>query len=479
MASQSLPPPLAINTNITTTTPASPQTSGFRKLLGRMSRRPSAVEIIPSTIQNSSPILIDSDLFSSSNSNNLNNQNTIQISNALELSTNPIRSNLYPESPISMDNNNIYHYQTNNLNQKNINNNYQQQQQMMSSSSTSNYTTSEFGNTSYPMNKSRSLGAGKENYRSMSGSSSSKPSSSKSTSRQNSNKTHGSSIGPSSSSSSRQQSTGSHSIYQGSPSLSQSAGANQQPPSPSPSSTGSSATRFLRRVASAPNTKALFSGSFFSSSSSVYVASTKNGFLSPNGTSVPPLPVGIIPVGDLSDSYNHKSNPNSNSNGVYHSSNYQSQSNKSNSQNKTPKTSTSTTKSSSGSNRSSSAPRSRSSPSLVPPSPSFSHSHFPSSSSTSLSPPSPNPSQTGPNGSPRLAFRRTYSSSSIRVRSVEIGPSSFHKIKLLGKGDVGKVYLVKEKKTEKLFAMKVLSKKEMIKRNKIKRALAEQVSSIS
>lgn len=55
---------------------------------------------------------------------------------------------------------------------------------------------------------------------------------------------------------------------------------------------------------------------------------------------------------------------------------------------------------------------------------------------------------------------------------------------------MGKVYLVREKKTEKLFAMKgkytdlfsvgyradatVLSKKEMIKRNKIKRALAEQ-----
>jgi protein-serine/threonine kinase len=55
-----------------------------------------------------------------------------------------------------------------------------------------------------------------------------------------------------------------------------------------------------------------------------------------------------------------------------------------------------------------------------------------------------------------------------------VSPSSFEKIKLLGKGDVGKVYLVREKKTENLYAMKVLSKKEMIKRNKIKRALAEQ-----
>jgi hypothetical protein len=37
---------------------------------------------------------------------------------------------------------------------------------------------------------------------------------------------------------------------------------------------------------------------------------------------------------------------------------------------------------------------------------------------------------------------------------VEVSPSSFQKIKLLGKGDVGKVYLVREKKTDKLFAMK-------------------------
>ncbi|KAG5519403.1 hypothetical protein PMAC_002030 [Pneumocystis sp. 'macacae'] len=72
------------------------------------------------------------------------------------------------------------------------------------------------------------------------------------------------------------------------------------------------------------------------------------------------------------------------------------------------------------------------------------------------------------------SFARTYSSSSIKVCNVEVGPSSFDKIKLLGKGDVGKVYLVREKKTKKLYAMKVLNKKEMIKRNKIKRVLAEQ-----
>lgn len=89
-----------------------------------------------------------------------------------------------------------------------------------------------------------------------------------------------------------------------------------------------------------------------------------------------------------------------------------------------------------------------------------------------------------------VAFRRTYSSNSIKVRNVEVGPSSFDKIKLIGKGDVGKVYLVREKKSNRLYAMKgiapvsslnldaddatVLSKQEMIKRNKIKRALAEQ-----
>lgn len=52
------------------------------------------------------------------------------------------------------------------------------------------------------------------------------------------------------------------------------------------------------------------------------------------------------------------------------------------------------------------------------------------------------------------AFRRTYSSSSIKVRNVEVGPGSFDKIKLIGKGDVGKVYLVREKKSNRLYAMK-------------------------
>ncbi|PVU87741.1 hypothetical protein BB561_006195 [Smittium simulii] len=75
---------------------------------------------------------------------------------------------------------------------------------------------------------------------------------------------------------------------------------------------------------------------------------------------------------------------------------------------------------------------------------------------------------------PFSAIRRSFSSNSILIHKVLVRPSSFTKIKLLGMGDVGKVYLVREKNSGKLFAMKVLSKKEMIKRNKIKRVLAEQ-----
>jgi hypothetical protein len=41
-----------------------------------------------------------------------------------------------------------------------------------------------------------------------------------------------------------------------------------------------------------------------------------------------------------------------------------------------------------------------------------------------------------------------------RRHLVEVGPSSFSKIKMLGKGDVGRVYLVREKKSDKLYAMK-------------------------
>lgn len=69
---------------------------------------------------------------------------------------------------------------------------------------------------------------------------------------------------------------------------------------------------------------------------------------------------------------------------------------------------------------------------------------------------------------------RNYSSNSTRLSDIQVGPQSFEKLKLLGKGDVGKVYLVREKATTKLYAMKILNKKEMIERKKVKRVLAEQ-----
>jgi protein-serine/threonine kinase len=47
------------------------------------------------------------------------------------------------------------------------------------------------------------------------------------------------------------------------------------------------------------------------------------------------------------------------------------------------------------------------------------------------------------------------------------GPQDFERIKLVGQGDVGKVYLVRLCSSRDIFAMKVLSKAEMIKRNKV------------
>jgi hypothetical protein len=52
--------------------------------------------------------------------------------------------------------------------------------------------------------------------------------------------------------------------------------------------------------------------------------------------------------------------------------------------------------------------------------------------------------------------RRVYSSSSIKLKELEVSPSSFVKMKMIGKGDVGKVYLVRQKQTDRLYAMKGL-----------------------
>jgi len=48
------------------------------------------------------------------------------------------------------------------------------------------------------------------------------------------------------------------------------------------------------------------------------------------------------------------------------------------------------------------------------------------------------------------------------------GPQSFEKMRLIGKGGVGRVYLVRLKDTDQLFAMKVLKKNDMIARNKVR-----------
>lgn len=184
------------------------------------------------------------------------------------------------------------------------------------------------------------------------------------------------------------------------------------PPAPSrsgplsPKAIGANATRFIRRVASAPNAKGLFNlGSRTASG-----ATTKNGLLAP-GDMMPSQPEHEGSSLETLSSTSSRGRPTRPA--------------RANSSNSVPKTKDRVT-SASG------------------------------------------------DGPGKIAFRRTYSSHSIKVRQVEVGPSSFQKIKMLGRGDVGKVYLVREKKSGKLFAMKVLSKKEMIERKKIKRALTEQ-----
>ena len=75
---------------------------------------------------------------------------------------------------------------------------------------------------------------------------------------------------------------------------------------------------------------------------------------------------------------------------------------------------------------------------------------------------------------PRRSSRLRTRSFSNKFQDITVGPSSFEKIRLLGQGDVGRVYLVREKRTNRLYAMKIFSKSEMLKRNKVRRVLTEQ-----
>jgi serine/threonine protein kinase len=56
----------------------------------------------------------------------------------------------------------------------------------------------------------------------------------------------------------------------------------------------------------------------------------------------------------------------------------------------------------------------------------------------------------------------------------KIGPNNFIPIKMLGSGSFGEVYLVKEKKTSKLYAMKVLSKQKIMGQNLVRYAKTER-----
>ncbi|KAI8336302.1 kinase-like domain-containing protein [Chlamydoabsidia padenii] len=98
------------------------------------------------------------------------------------------------------------------------------------------------------------------------------------------------------------------------------------------------------------------------------------------------------------------------------------------------------------------------------------------STSQSTPPPHTNNTTTTTSVSPSLSTSTSTrtSSYSVQRQQVQVDSSHFKKIRLLGKGDVGRVYLVEENVTKNLYALKVLSKKEMVKRNKVKRVKAEQ-----
>ena len=58
--------------------------------------------------------------------------------------------------------------------------------------------------------------------------------------------------------------------------------------------------------------------------------------------------------------------------------------------------------------------------------------------------------------------------------SGQIGPDDFIAHQLLGQGSFGEVFLVEEKSTNELFAMKVLSKEKIFEQNLLKYAFAEK-----
>jgi len=65
-------------------------------------------------------------------------------------------------------------------------------------------------------------------------------------------------------------------------------------------------------------------------------------------------------------------------------------------------------------------------------------------------------------------------SSVFPVTEEQVGPKHFEKMRLLGQGSIGKVYLVRLRGSDKYYAMKELTKSDMIARNKIKRVMTER-----
>mmetsp|Transcript_12926 Transcript_12926/g.29752 ORF Transcript_12926/g.29752 Transcript_12926/m.29752 type:complete len:615 (-) Transcript_12926:243-2087(-) len=73
-----------------------------------------------------------------------------------------------------------------------------------------------------------------------------------------------------------------------------------------------------------------------------------------------------------------------------------------------------------------------------------------------------------------LAVRSGDSFQEASSRPAKFGPSSFERLKKLGQGDVGRVYLARLAGSDELFGMKILSKEEMVARNKIQRCANER-----
>lgn len=73
-----------------------------------------------------------------------------------------------------------------------------------------------------------------------------------------------------------------------------------------------------------------------------------------------------------------------------------------------------------------------------------------------------------------LATASVKPSAAFPAGTARIGPYSFRKLKLLGKGGAGTVYLVVLRGTDSVYAMKELTKEDMIKRKKVMRVMTER-----